>query len=345
LRAVRIGVSSSVFALVVVAAIVVGAGAYTFYATPGSPRPLISYSADAYSTEAAALLSGFSQSTGIPVAPVKSGGSFADASQIAAGAPDDVFISVSLSATGPKYLKNLSANWAIGFASDQMVLAYSNSSSAAPVASMGSAAMKSNSTSAWDAFYTSLGSGSVKVGIADPVADPAGLRGWLALEAAGYLYSGGNQGAYVSTMLRSGANVTGAHAAALVAPLESGQIQFLFIYKSAAIAHHLAYIALDRHVNLGDPALGAFYSRFSYRDSAGTSKGAPIILCVTVPLSSGSALEALRFVQYVVRNAWTLAAYGLHPFQPALLYSNLAPPPAIAQLVSQGLVVQAGSLQ
>ena len=308
--------------------------------------PLISFSADAYAVEATALLTSFSQSTGVPVAPVKSAGSFADANQIAAGAPDDVFISVALSATSPHYLKNLSSNWAVGFASDQMVLAYSNatsSSSGATIIAQGNTAAKSNATSDWGTFFVSVSSGSVKVGIADPVADPAGLRGWLVLEAAGLLYAG-NQNAYVSSMLQAKSNVTGAHAAALVAPLESGQIQFLFIYKSAAIADHLGYLTLDHHVNLGDPNLKAFYSQVSYTDSAGKTAGAPIILCVTIPLSSVNTAEALEFVQYLVNHAKTLSSYGLEPFSPARLYSNVTPPGPIAQLVSQGLIVQAGTL-
>jgi len=351
LRAARRGISTTVAAFVILVIVVAGAAAFVFYAAPDrsstnsvSTAPLTSYSADAYAVEATAFLGNFSKSTGIPVAPVKSGGSFADANQIAAGAPDDVFISVSLSATSPQYLKNLSAGWAIGFASDQMVLAYVNSSSANGVALQGIAAAKSNATSDWNAFYTALSSGSVRVGIADPVADPAGLRGWLVLDAAGYLYAGGNQNAYVSAILHNSANVTGAHAAALVAPLESGQIQFLFIYRSAAIADKLSYISLDRHVNLGDPTLGMFYSKFSYKDSAGTTAGAPIILCVTVPLGSVYTAEALQFVQYVVKNAGTLASYGLQPFEPAKLYSNVTPPTQVTQLVSQGLVVGAGSL-
>ena len=349
----RDGISNTVTTLVVVGIVVIVVAGYFAFEALQSPAtsstttgavPLISFSADAYTVEAASLLTGFSQSTGIPVAPVKSGGSFADAGQIAAGAPDDVFISVSLSATGPGYLKNESSNWAIGFASDQMVLAYSNATTAAKVMSLGEAADASNSTSDWNSFFTSLTNGSVKVGIADPVADPAGLRGWLVLKAAGFLYRGGNQSAYVAPLVRAASNVTGTHAAALVAPLEAGQIQFLFIYRSAAISDHLGYIALDRHINLGDPALEAFYSSFSYTDSAGKNSGSPIILCITVPLSSTSTAEALLFVQYVVKNAGTLSSYGLQPFTPAKLYSNTTPPAAVSAMITEGLLTQAGSL-
>lgn len=311
--------------------------------------PLISYSADAYSTETQVLLTAFSASTGVLVAPVKSGGSFADANQIAAGAPDDVFVSVSLSATGPAYLKNFSSNWAIGFASDQMVIAYANAtqSNAAVtnVVSSGHLALSSNATADWNSFFTSLTSGSVKLGISNPVTDPAGLRGWLALQAAGHLYASGNQQAYVSAAVKAGANVTGTSAAALVAPLQSGQIQFLFIYKSAAIADHLAYLTLDRHVNLSDPSLASYYSQFSYTDSAGTSSGAPIILVVTVPLSSQNQVEALEFVQYVVKNAGSLAPYGLDIFPQARLYHNVAPPQAIQLLLTQGVLLEGGTFR
>lgn len=309
--------------------------------------PLLSFAADAYSAETQALLSGFSSATGIPVAPVKSAGSFADANQIAAGAPDDVFVSVSLSATGPAYLKNFSSNWAIGFASDQMVLAYSNAtqsnSAAAGLINSGKQASTTNATADWNAFFASLSSGSVKLGISNPVTDPAGLRGWLVLEAAGYLYAGGNQQAYASPLLKSGGNVTGANAAVLVASLESGQIQFLFIYKSAAVSDHLGYVPLDRHINLSDPTLGTFYSQFKYTDSAGTSAASPIVLVITVPLVSLNQAEALEFVQYVVKNAASLASYGLVILQHPSLYHNVTPPAAIQLMLTQGLIVEGGT--
>jgi molybdate/tungstate transport system substrate-binding protein len=354
----RDGVSATVTVVAVVAlvSVVAAAVAYTHYVAPDSkttltsssstatPSPLITYSADAYATEAAALLAGFSQSTKVAVAPVKSGGTFADASQIESGAPDDIFISVSLAATGPQYLGSVSSDWAIGFASDQMVIAYNNATSASQAVREGRAAESSNATTDWNTFFTSLTSGVVKLGISDPVADPAGLRGWLVLEAAGYLYSGGNQSVYTSELLKTGSNVTGASAAALVAPLQSDQIQFLFIYKSAAVSDHLNFIALDGHINLGDSSLGTFYSKFSYTDSAGTTTGSPIILCVTVPVSSTNPSDAILFVKYVVQNAAGLSPYGLTPFSPARLYNDTAPPAAISALVSEGLIVPSGGL-
>ncbi len=310
--------------------------------------PLVSYSADAYATEVTALLNGFSSSTGVQVAPVKSGGSTADASAIKAGAPDDIFVSSSLSATSSQYLGNLTANWAMGFATDQLVLAYSNSTTqtaaTTDVIGLANTAIKSNATSDWNSFYTALVGGTVKVGISAPAQDPAGLRAWLVLEAAGYLYSGGNQQAYVSSLLSNQGNVTAASAADLVAPLQAGDIQFLFTYKSAAVSNELNYIALDSHANLGTPGLSSFYSQFSYTDSAGVTKGAPIVICVTVPLSVVNSGEALQFVEYVVQNAKSLSTFGLVPLTPPLLYENTLPPAAIQQLVTQGLIANNGAL-
>ncbi len=310
--------------------------------------PLISWSADAYAPEVTSLLNGFGSTTGVQVAPLKSGGSTADASSIEAGAPDDVFVSSSLAATSSAYLGNLTAGWTIGFATDQMVVAYSNSTTQTAatnnIISLGNTAEKSNATSDWNSFYTALVSGTVKVGISDPSQDPGGLRGWLALELAGSLYSGGNSSAYTSILLSDHDNVTAASAADLVAPLQAGDIQFLFTYKSAAVSSDLPYITLDPHVNLGTASLAPLYAKFSYTDSAGTTKGAAIVISVTIPKSAVNTAEALEFVQYVVQNAKSLSTFGVVPLSPCVIYESASPPAAIQQLVTQGVVVSGGTL-
>ena len=310
--------------------------------------PLITFNADAYTAEVQALLSGFTTTSGIAVAPTHSAGSFALAKQIASGSQVDVFIPVALSAAAPSNLGSLSSNWAIGFASDQMVIAYSNATRSTPmgrgVMSGFEGAAKSNAASDWSSAFASLASGMVKVGISDPNADPAGLRGWLVLEAAGSLYAG-KQSAYTAPLLQAKANVTGSAAANMVAPLQAGQFQFLFTYRSAAIAQHLGYLQLDRRVNLGDPNLAASYALLTYRLASGLTKGAPIILCMTVPTNAPHASEAMQFVQYLAKSSGpVVSAYGLQPFTPPLLYNNTAPPPFVSQMLADGVVAQGGSL-
>lgn len=320
----------------------------TTISTSFALNPLISYSADAYATETTSLLAGFSKSTGIPVAPVTSGGSTADAAAIAAGAPDDVFVSASLSATSPSNLLTLSSNWAIGFATDQMVLAYANSTTQTAatnnIVALANTAIKSNATSDWNAFYSAVVGGTVKVGISAPSSDPAGARSWILLQLAGYLYSGGNSQAYVSALLADKANVTASSAANLVAPLQAGNIQFLFTYRSAAIGNELNFITLNNHVNLGTASLSSFYAKYSYTTSAGVTKGGTIVICVTIPLSAVNTSEAIQFVQYLVQNAKSLASFGLVPLTPCLLYSSSPPPAAIQALVTAGLITNNGAL-
>ena len=311
--------------------------------------PLITFNADAYTAEVQALLSGFTTTSGIPVAPTHSAGSFALAKQIASGSQVDVFIPVALSAAAPTNLGSLSSNWAIGFASDQMVIAYSNATLSVPAASSVirayQQAAKSNATSDWSAAFSSLSSGNVKVGISDPNADPAGLRGWLVLEGAGSLYTIGNQSAYSGPILQHQANVTGSAAANMVAPLQAGQYQFLFIYKSAAIAQHLGYLQLDHRVNLGDPKLAASYALLTYKLATSQAKGAPIILCMTIPANAPHASEAIQFVQYAAKNSGNLLGpYGLQALAPPLLYNNTAPPQFVSQMLSQGVIAQGGTL-
>jgi len=314
--------------------------------TMSSSSPLILYSADSFTIEARALESAFTSSTGITMAPPKSGGSLLLASEIAQGNPVSVFISLSHGAVTAAHLGNESSGWAIAFASDQMTLAYSNatlqnSAGSATVAACNSA-VAANTTAAWNSCFTMLSSGSVKVGTGNPNADPSGYRGWIVLEAAGQAY-GNNSGFYEDRLISNNGNVTGASAADLIAPLQTGQIQFLWIYKSSAIAHNLNYLQLPEQVNLGDPEYSSFYSQFSYQLATGVETGEVIRLWITVPADSTDTDNSLQFVAFVVKNSPTLLSpYGLVPTTPAKLYNSTTVPPLLQQLVSQGYLQPSG---
>ena len=344
----RSGLLTKVIAVIVIAIVVVAGGLYllgTFSSKPGS---IIIFSADAYVAESSYLGSGFANSTGATYLSPTSAGSLALAQQIKAGSPVSVFISVSRSAVTSTYLGNRSSGWAIAFAGDQMVLAYANTTNHSPAVTAAlsafSAASQSNSTSDWNTLFGAMSSGSLKVGIANPNADPAGYRGWLVLEAAGYTYAGGDTSHYSNQMIANHGNYTGSSAAFLVAPLQSGAIDFLFIYKSAAISHNLSYLTLPRQVNLGDAKLGTYYSKFTYTITSGVQKGAAIVLFVTVPNNSTSTSQALSFVVYLVNHTPSLSSYGLAIFSPPKLYNSTSVPSQIQQLVTSGSVVLGGSL-
>jgi molybdate/tungstate transport system substrate-binding protein len=300
---------------------------------------LILYSADAYVNETQTLENGFTTQTGVPTLPPKSAGSLTLAQEIAQGDPVSAFVSASKTAVQPATLKNESSGWAVSFATDQMAIVYSDAtlqnSAGMNVIDAYNSAVSSNTTQAWGAFYQNLTSGSVKVGISNPNADPAGYRAWLVLEAAGYIYASGNSSYFVDRMLSTKGNLTGASAADLVAPLQAGQVQFLFIYKSSAISQKLNYFELPSGVNLGSSSYNSFYSQFTYTITSGVQKGGAIALFITVPKDSIDYSGSVDFVVYVVQNAQALKPFGLSIPTPVLLNNTSVPQP-IQQLVMSG---------
>ena len=349
--------------IIVIIVVVASVGAYYYFSsTSSSPSmsstmsstmmssspsaPLILYSADSFVIEASMLESAFTNSTGIPMAPPKAGGSLLLASEIAQGNPVSVFISLSHGAVTAAHLGNESSGWAIAFASDQMTLAYSSATLQNPAANATvtacNSALAANTTAAWNTCFTMLTSGPVKVGTGNPNADPSGYRGWIVLEAAGQAYAN-NSSYYEDRLISNNGNVTAASAADLIAPLQAGQIQFLWIYKSSAIAHKLNYLQLPGRVNLGSSKYSSFYSKFSYQLATGVQTGGVIRLWITVPADSTDTADSLQFVAFVVKNSPTLLSpYGLVPATPAKLYNSTTVPPLLQQLVSQGYLQLSG---
>ncbi|MHB8700191.1 MAG: extracellular solute-binding protein [Nitrososphaerales archaeon] len=344
----NVAVSRIILVLLVVVLIALAGITVYFFTAIGPAQntsPIIVYTADAYVAETTALESAFTNSTGIQAAPPKAGGSLTLAQEIAQGSPASVFISVSETAVQNVTLKSAFSGWAIEFAGDQMALAYSNStnSESSSLINMFSEAVSTNTTSAWYDFYSNLTSGAVKIGISNPNADPAGFRAWIVLEAAGNLYAG-NSSYFVDRLLANSGNVTGASAADLVAPLQAGQIQFLFIYKSDIVAQKLNMLQLPTAVNLGNPSYNSFYSQFSYTITSGVQKGSAIVLYITVPKNANSYTNSLLFVVYVIKNYQTIKPFGLSDISPAQLYNDTSVPSQLQQLIDQGSLSYGGTL-
>ena len=366
------GVSGiAILAIIVMILILVSGGAYYYLAqtpmtntsstsstissstppsTSSSRSALILYSADAYVNESTVLANAFTQSSGIQIAPPKAAGSSALGQQIAQGNPVSIFISVSKAAVQNTTLKNESSGWAISFATDQMGIAYSSatnqSSAGQKVIAAYRTAVASNSTRDWYNFYSNLTSGQVKIGISNPNADPAGFRAWLVLEAAGKTYA--NSSSYfVNKMVTNGGNITAASAADLVAPLQTGNIQFLFIYKSDISAEHLGLLQLPSSVNLGAPSYNTFYSQFTYTTTGGVQKGSAIVLWVTVPKDSTNYVESVQFVIFLIRNYQPLLKpFGLAYINPPKMYNDTSSdvPTSLQQLISNGTLSYGGVL-
>ena len=312
---------------------------------------LLLYCADSLYNESGVLESAFTAQSGIPMATPVSAGSGALAADISAGDPVSVFLSISHGSVSQGDLGVNYPGWAVAFAGDQFDIAYSNAttqnSAAQAVLAAYNTASTTNTTSAWYDFFNNLTSGAVKVGIAEPAADPAGYRGWLSLELAGIAYDGGmaNEQYFVNRMLTNQANVTGPSAAALVPALQTGQIQFLFYYRSAIVAGGLNLIQLAEPTNLGEAIDNSFYGQANYTLPTEVESGSAITLWITVPKDSTDPTDSVSFVVFVILNyANLLKNFELTPFTPGHLYNDTdtsAPAPIVA-LLNNGTLIEKG---
>jgi molybdate/tungstate transport system substrate-binding protein len=300
--------------------------------------PLSIYVADAYTEEANFLGRAFQNFSGVPFV-VKSGGSFGLAREIVLSGHGDIFIPIALEATFPTFLDRYSPGWAIAFAADEMVIAYTNISInneyARYALENATMAIITNGTRYWYNFFYILSSGRVKVGISNPNIDPAGVRAWLVLKLASYFYANDTDFFY-KRMIQNKGNVTGQHAAELVPSLVSGNINFLFIYKSSAIVKKLNYISLPPQINLGDPRYSSLYSNVNYTLINGVIYGSPIYLFITIPKTAKNYDVSVKFVIFVIKNSKTLERFGLKVFHPAYLYNYSVIPTWILELIMSG---------
>lgn len=314
-------------------------------------NPLLLYSADSQVNESAKLEAGFTVQTGIPMATPVDAGSGTLAADIAAGDPVSVFLSVARTTLEPAALGAEFPGWAIAFASDQVSIAYTSASSQTAagkaVITAYSTATTTNTTQAWFEFFNNLTSGAVKVGISNPNADPGGYRAWMVLELAGITYDGGvaNEQYFANRMLTNQGNVTGASSAALVPALLTGQIQFLFYYKSAITTAGLNLIQLPNGINLALPSYNSYYSQATYPIKSGLQVGSAMLIWITVPKDSTDPSDSVSFVVYVVQNRQSvLADFGLSSLDPAQLYNStgyMVPAP-IVSLLNGGALTDEG---
>lgn len=339
-RSITIG--SVIVAIAVISSVIfLGSGLLT-----GNSNGLTAYSADAYSVEAQYLLNGFHNSTSFPVEPVIAGGSYTDAREISQGSPANIFISVALNSYDQTYLGSRYSGWTIAFASDQLVLAYNQSAIAGntpanAIVSEFAKANLTNNTADYRQAFSNLTSGNVKIGVSDPNSDPAGIRGWTSLEIAGYLYEN-DRSYYTDRLVANGGNVTNSNAALLVPALDNGQIQFLFIYKSAAESKGLDYITLPDVLNFGNESLASFYATFSYKTVSGNVTASPIYLFISALANNSNPVTADNFVTFVLENSGNLSKFGLVALPQGLLYANVPLPSWLGSLESRGMIKSAG---
>ncbi|MCX6248375.1 MAG: tungstate ABC transporter substrate-binding protein WtpA [Bacteroidetes bacterium] len=185
----------------------------------------------------------------------------------------------------PKY-----ADWNIKFVSNELSIVYTEKARLAD---------KINSKN----WYELLMNKEVAFGRADPNADPCGYRTVMALQLAEKYYK--KQG-LAKMISEKDQNYIRPKEVDLVALLESGSIDYCFLYRSVAIQHKLKYVALPDEINLKNMKMAAEYATATAEINGKepgkkeTVKGEPMVYGVTMLRDAPNKPAALAFLQFLL---------------------------------------------
>ncbi len=142
----------------------------------------------------------------------------------------------------------------------------------------------------------------VSYGHSDPNADPCGYRSQLVWQLAEKHY----QQPELYHKLVEKEHIVRPKETDLIALLESGLLDYLFIYRSVAEQHGAEYLILPNEINLKTSELKDFYKQASIEISGKnpgetiTKKGAPMVYGLTIPTNASNKKWAEKFVAFVL---------------------------------------------
>jgi molybdate/tungstate transport system substrate-binding protein len=278
---------SHIIATTIVALLVGSAAAADI---PGSATTLIEYGAGTLAVPFKAVNAAFEKSHPAINVQAQFGGSVKMAKQITElQQPADVLAVADYSVIPRQmYGKEGSkafANWYIGFAGNAITFVYTGQSKGAS---------KLNATN----WYQVLAEPGVEIGRSNPDTDPSGYQTLQLLELAeGYYHQPGLAQAILKNAPQRNMRNTETE---LVGALESGQIDYLAIYRSDALQHHFQYLPMPEQIDLSDAARTGDYAKVSVHTRNGDLQGRPIIYAVTIPLNAPHPRQALQFVQFLL---------------------------------------------
>jgi molybdate/tungstate transport system substrate-binding protein len=238
------------------------------------------------------------------------------------GQPDDVLGVADYSlipkkmfaATGKRY-----ASWYVGFVSNQITFAYTDQSKGAKQLTLAN-------------WYRVLAQPGVHIGRSNPAADPSGYQTLQMLKLAqGYYH---DPSISASVLKNSPASAVAETETSLIAALQSGQLDYLAVYRSDALQHHFKYINLPPQISLSDPGLATTYATVSAPGATGIVKGKPIIYGLTVPTNAPDPTLAEQFVKFVIgaQGQAIMRANGFRVLSPPLASSQSKLPASLRPL-------------
>jgi len=201
------------------------------------------------------------------------------------------------------------ADWYIIFATNQMCIAYTDSSQfAAEIDS--------------DNWYEILQREGVTYGRSDPDQDPCGYRTLMVWQLAEEYY---NASGLHDTLYQAEGDLMRPKSVELIALLESGDLDYAFEYTSVASQHNLNYVKLPPQINLADENYSDSYATAVVEIAGaepGTTieqKGKAIVYGVTIPDDSPEHDLGIAWIDYLLSDKGNaiMEANGQPPVVPA----------------------------
>ncbi|MBS1249305.1 MAG: hypothetical protein MAG431_00881 [Chloroflexi bacterium] len=183
------------------------------------------------------------------------------------------------------------AAWNIRFARNTMVIGY-----------LEGAKYADEITS--ENWYEILTREGVIFGHSEPNADPCGYRTLMVWQLAEMHY--GIPGLYESLDTSCPPENIRPKETDLIALIESGDMDYFFIYRSVAVQHGLEFIELPEEINLSMVEHADFYSQATVELSGSepgetiTTKGKPIVYGITIPKDAPNPELAIEFIKFLL---------------------------------------------
>lgn len=244
----------------------------------------------------------------------------------------DVFISVGANPINILINNNKPslAKWYLGFASDEMVIAYNPKS---PFASDFQKAK--TGVVPW---YHVLAKPGIKFLRTDPFLDPKGCYTVIAAKLAGTLYHNSSLSPSILNGERNKDQLRPEEI--LLTLLEQGEADAIPAYKHEAIERGFPFISLPPQINLGNPAFANYYKQASCttQQDGSLTYGKPIVFDITIPNTVRNNVGAIQFVKFMLsKEAKTiLENYGFKTIMPLIHGGNVS---SIPKEISSNIII------
>ena len=177
------------------------------------------------------------------------------------------------------------ADWYVGFARNAVTFVYTpKSKGAADITPQN--------------WYEVLSRPGVEIGRSNPDTDPSGYQTLQMLGLAETYYK--KPGLADRVLANAPASNIRDTETDLISALQLGQIDYLAIYRSDAMQHHLKSIDLPNAIDLSDPAQTASYAAAVAHTKNGDLPGKPIVYAATIPSSAANPALAAKYLAFLL---------------------------------------------